>query len=186
MIFNAILLVTVIILTIVAGSAIDFSRLSHPERRTSITAAQSAIPDTEFKTLNGETAHLYNYKGRVVILNFWASWCTPCVAEFPLLLSLARSMPDRLTLIAMSLDENSEDLDLFLKKHGGDYKSLPNVVIALDPDRSISQGIFSTFRLPETVIIAPDSTFHRKIVGYTDDWTKDEMRQEILSLYAAP
>lgn len=181
MIANLLLLIAVIALTFVAGSAVDFSKLSHP-KETMAAASQAVIPDVAFKTLSGKTSHLHDYKGRVIVLNFWASWCAPCVAEFPLLLSLARSLPEDVTLIAMSLDENPDDLTRFLKKYGGDYKSLPNVVIARDPDRAISQRVFSTVKLPETIIIGPGGAFHRKIVGYSEEWKSLELQAELKSL----
>lgn len=68
---------------------------------------EEMAPDVTLDILDGEPKKLSDYKGNVVVLNFWASWCPPCVAELPDLIELADSYPEELELILLSNDRSS-------------------------------------------------------------------------------
>lgn len=136
------------------------------------------VPDIKFQSIDGIEHSLYDFKGKIIILNFWATWCTPCIIEFPELLELANNRPDDLVLIALSVDENARNIPIFLQKHNFETKK-SNVIIAHDVGKVISQDTFQTSTYPETFIIAPDLSITKKINGVVE-WNKDEEIQNFL------
>ena len=99
--------------------------------------------------------------GKMTFINFWASWCDPCVREFPSMLSLVKHFKGDLILVAISNDENKEDMMNFIKAFDAD---IPGVYLLWDPERRVSEQ-YGTFKLPETFMVGPDLKLIRKIVG---------------------
>ena len=123
--------------------------------------------------MNGTERHINDFREKTVILNFWATWCAPCVIEMPQLFEIAASRDD-IVLIALSSDLNTEALDKFLAKMNQKHLKSGNIVIALDQKRMITQGTFGTYRLPESIIISPEGKMLRKVVGAVD-WTQEKL-----------
>lgn len=132
---------------------------------------KTIVPDFSFVSLDGDEHNLHDFKGKVILLNFWASWCVPCVVEFPALLELATLREDKVVLIALSVDTAVQNIERFFKKHQFNIDP-ENVIVAHDMNKSISQDLFQTTLYPETFIIAPDLTIQKKITGMID-WTSD-------------
>lgn len=135
-------------------------------------------PDFTLTDLKGKTHTLEDFRGKTVILNFWASWCPPCVKEFPDLLALAASSPDDTVLIALSSDFEEEPMNRFLRKlerQNPEAYRLPNIVIALDKDAAITQGLFQSHLLPETILIDERGIMRRKIAGA--NWSRADMQE---------
>ncbi|MEM9083711.1 MAG: TlpA disulfide reductase family protein, partial [Planctomycetota bacterium] len=78
------------------------------------TMKTQAAPDFEFMANNGKTYALSDFKGKTILLNFWASWCPPCIKELPLLMKAAQEQ--NVILIALSSDIDKASMDKFLKK----------------------------------------------------------------------
>ena len=135
------------------------------------------VPNIMFRSIEGNLYNLYDFKGKVVLLNFWATWCAPCIAEFPELLNLAKNEQDNVILIAVSVDEKIENIKPFLKRYNLNTK-LDNVIIAHDDGKKISHDIFQISTYPETFILAPDLTIAKKANGFIE-WNSDV---EILKL----
>ena len=106
--------------------------------------------DFSFKNNTGKTYHMYDFKNKKVIVHMWATWCPPCVAEFPDLLQRMAKSPD-ITLIAMSSDQSQEDMDNFLKTLKVPTK-LPNVIYVWDKDSVLTEQVFSVSAYPETFV----------------------------------
>jgi len=116
----------------------------------------------------------------VVLIDFWASWCAPCLIEFPKMLALANQYPDQLVWLAVSVDSSQDALTNFT----GQYPPPPaNALMIWDSKKAIAQDLFQSIRYPETILIGPDFKMHRKIVGDTD-WTGAEMEAELKALFA--
>lgn len=138
-----------------------------------IEVNKEIIPNLSFTSIEGEAISLYDFKGKVVLVNFWATWCAPCIVEFPPLLELAHMKKDQIVLVALSVDEDPTKIEPFLKQHNLNIAP-KNVIIAHDQNKAISQDIFQTVLYPETYIIGPDLTLQKKIVGLID-WTGDDI-----------
>jgi peroxiredoxin len=120
--------------------------------------ASEEVPNFTF-TLDNASRELSDLQGQVVVLNFWASWCPPCVAEMPSLERLHKQFEGRgLMVLGISVDEDATIYESFLRDH---RITFPN---HRDPDRSIS-ALYGTFMYPETYIIDGEGRLVRKIIG---------------------
>jgi len=136
------------------------------------TLTGQSAPD--FTISDGSTTvHLADYRGRVVLLNFWATWCAPCVQEIPSLLELHHDRPD-LAILAVSIDENPDAYSRFLARHHVDLISVR------DPAQTAAK-LFHTEGWPETYIIDRNGVIRRKVVG-PQDWGSPEIRAYLKSL----
>lgn len=131
-----------------------------------------AAPD--FTVADGSSRiHLADYRGHVVLLNFWASWCAPCISELPSLLDLHHDRPD-LTILAVSIDEDADAYRRFLVRRHVD------LITVRDPAQKAA-GLFRTDMWPETYLIDRKGVIRRKFVGATD-WSNPEIRAYLRSL----
>lgn len=122
--------------------------------------------DFSFRTMDGTAHKLSDFRGKIVILNFWASWCAPCVREFPTLLNAAEQNKGRAVLIALSYDLNDPAMMRFLetmKKKGHNWEK-PHIYIARD-DQDIAGKLFGTTQFPETFIIDGAGQIRDKFIG---------------------
>jgi len=133
-----------------------------------------SLPDRE-----GKQVDLSAYKGKVVLLNFWATWCPPCRDEEPSLRQLARAMdPGKFQLVAVSVDEGGWPvIDKFF---GG---NVPPYVVALDSNARISQT-YGTTKYPESYLIDSSGTLRLKFIG-PRNWA-DPAVFSLLESYGAP
>ena len=116
-------------------------------------------PDLKAKDLNGKELSLEAYKGKVVLLNFWATWCGPCRAEIPSLIRIQEAYKDRLQIIGMDVDdEDEEQLRGFVKGQGINYP----VAMTSVPVRLAYGGIAA---LPTMFVINQDNKVVQKHVG---------------------
>jgi thiol-disulfide isomerase/thioredoxin len=138
-------------------------------------------PDITFKTLDGKTASLASFKGTPVILHFWASWCAPCVAEFPALLRMAQKNQKKVIILAISTDRSPEKIQNFLKKQATRPPS--NMMVIWDEHKILTEDVFQTFKLPETIILDRAGKMIRKEAGQTD-WLSPDLETLLDSLSA--
>lgn len=124
---------------------------------------KTGVPDFTVKGLDGKEVKLSDFRGKIVLVNIWATWCAPCVKEFPSLQGLVKRMGGKVVVLAVSYDKHFEDIETFIKAFGGVPE---NFLIAWDPDRKTT-GVFGTDVLPETYIISGEGKMVRKIAGET-------------------
>ena len=115
-------------------------------------------PDLKATDVNGKELSLANYKGKVVLLNFWATWCGPCRAEIPSLIRMQEAYKDRLQIIGMDVDDDEDQLRAFAKARGINYPVATTSV----PVRLAYGGIAA---LPTMFIVNQDSKVVQKHVG---------------------
>lgn len=102
---------------------------------------------------------------KIVIVTFWASWCSPCVEEFPSFELLAKESAD-VVIVAVSLDESKQEALNFLKSMKLTSQSV-NFIFIHDEDKILSKH-FGVLRLPESFIFSKDKKFQKKIIGIND------------------
>jgi len=130
--------------------------------------AQTGQAAPDFTVSDGSTSvHLASYRGQVVLLNFRATWCGPCVEEMPSLLQLHHDRPD-LAILAVSIDEDEFAYTRFLLRHHLDLTTVR------DPAQKAAK-LYHTDGWPETYIIDKKGVIRRKVVG-PQDWASPEIR----------
>jgi peroxiredoxin len=134
-------------------------RGSHPGRIGS-SAPEFTVAD------DAQTVSLTNLRGHVVVLNFWATWCIPCIEEVPSLVELQRRMP-QVTVIAISADEDAAAYRQFLTDNH------VNFVTVRDPSSRIPK-LYGTIKIPETYVIDRQGVLRRKFVS-AQNWTTPEI-----------
>lgn len=133
------------------------------------------LPDFDFYDMAGKKHSISNYKNKIVLLNFWASWCGPCHEEFPEILKVLRAHKDNVILVAISSDEKKYHIKKFFKKFKKDLDGLKaNIIIGFDPTKEISSSLFNVIKLPETFVISTDGKIVKKIVG-SKEWESDNI-----------
>jgi cytochrome c biogenesis protein CcmG, thiol:disulfide interchange protein DsbE len=113
-----------------------------------------------------QTVDLSRLKGKVVVLNLWATWCAPCVEELPSLLTLQHNVPG-IAVVAVSTDQDDTVYRKFLVQHHVD------VLTVRDADQRVNQ-MYGTVMIPETYIIDRQGVIRRKFIG-AQDWTGAEI-----------
>lgn len=147
---------------------------------TSLQTVRQPAPDFAFKVLGDHAPRkLSSLRGRVVLLHFWASWCAPCLVEFPHLVNLAAEESEWLTVVAVSADTSITAMENFL--HRSAQKIPPNFLIVADPEKRISQDLFQTIRLPETIVVDPEGNMVKKVTG-SGQWDDKKFRDFLSGL----
>jgi thiol-disulfide isomerase/thioredoxin len=129
------------------------------------------------KDAQGKTHQLSDFKGKAVIVHFWASWCPPCLDEIPQWLEAAKKFEGKpIQWIAISLDESWEDAHKILPE-----SSLPkNVVSLLDIEKKVPDE-YGSFQFPETYMLTKDHRVATKWVG-AQLWTGEQMQMVITAV----
>jgi peroxiredoxin len=155
------------------------TRLYHPARhgsvRLSVTNNYSLplVPDITLTDLSGRIFNTASLKGNVVIVNFWAAWCTPCTEEVPKFIALQQKYQNRgLEVIGISIDDDQSELRDFYRRSSMNYP-----VIAASQE--IAQAYGGILGLPTTFIIGRDGRIQKKLTGATDFTA---MEQEAVAL----
>ena len=124
-------------------------------------------PAPDFTVSDGShTVHLADYRGKVVLLNFWATWCAPCLEELPSLQALQQQLP-QVVVLAVSVDENPDAYRQFLEQHP------LNLLTVEDTERHVN-ALYGTSLFPETYVIDRRGVIRRKFVN-AKDWTNPEI-----------
>jgi len=136
--------------------------------------AKPANWDFKLKDLEGKEVELASYKGKVVLLNFWATWCGPCKAEIPGFVELQEKYKDQLTIIGYSVDDTAE----LAKKYAAEYKM--NYPILLGEGREDVQDAYGPiWGIPASFLISKDGRVCRKLMGIAP---KTVFEKEIVAL----
>ena len=131
-------------------------------------------PDFKLDSLNGKSVSLSDFKGQVVLLDFWASWCPPCQESLPHLGQVYGEKNDGVKVLAVNMGEQREAVQAFVKQQNID------VPVLLDPKNQVAQK-YNVSSIPQSVIIGKDGQVKKVFVGMGPDTFK-QIRQEIQSL----
>ena len=136
----------------------DGRRVVRPER---------PVPALALPTLAGDTLRLAERPGEVLLVNFWATWCAPCLQEIPDFVALQRELgPEGLTIVGVALDqEGAAPVRAFAQEHGINYP------LVADSTSRVADQFGRVRGLPTTFVVGPDGQIRRTVLGLfpTDD-----------------
>jgi len=164
-----VILVIAVVVTALLVARFHVARRS-PASAASATPAWEMAPDFGLESLDGRTVHLSDFRGKAVLLNFWATWCQPCKIEMPWFEQLQKQYgPEGLQVVGIAVDDaDEEDISKFAKTVGVDYS------ILLD-----NQGVREVYRvqfLPATFYVGRDGKVVDKVFGLKG---RDEIEDNI-------
>ncbi len=129
----------------------------------------ATAPDFALQTLDGKTYELSDLQGKVVLVNFWATWCPPCRAEMPSMETLYEKLRGpNFELLAVNVEGNAKEiLPEFLDKHAHSFP------ILLDTEAQVQEA-YGVYRFPETFIVGKQGVIVDHVIG-ARDWATPEM-----------
>ena len=153
-----------------------FLLISGCDRGSRPDVVGSVAPDFTVQDIDGtpRKVSLHEFKGRVVVLHFWASWCPPCVEETPSLVAMQLKLKPRVQVLAISTDDDPEAYKRFIAAR-------MNGMLTIRDSKQESNSLYHSFNYPETYIIDVDGVVRRKIIGPID-WTSKEISDYLLKL----
>lgn len=135
-------------------------------------------PDLELPDLDGNLVHLRSFPGKIVVYDFWAVWCGPCVDSLPFLQELEdRYRDEGLVVVGLHVDDNVppvEEVQAFLDTHGAGYVNLLSTVEA--------DEAFRIFAMPTTYITDRDGVVRTRHIGFNPSRTPERLEEEVRDL----
>ncbi|HEY6838268.1 MAG TPA: TlpA disulfide reductase family protein [Geobacteraceae bacterium] len=133
----------------------------------------NAAPDFTLKDLAGNDVHLKDLQGKVVLVNFWATWCPPCRSEIPSMMKLNQAMAGKpFQMLAISIDEGGKEaIEGYFKQSGTNLPAL------LDTNQKISK-LYGTTGVPETFVVDKKGVILKKVVGAME-WSDPQVIQAL-------
>ena len=149
------------------------AKLVLPGNQVSNSPAASMPADFEIRTVDGRTIKLSDYRGKVLVMDFWATWCAPCRLETPQLARLARENRDRgLEVIGLHIDDRGrsspEDIRKFIDHYGITY----TVGLATDDMFTSYLGTVDD-TIPQTLVFGRDGSLVKHLSGYSQAHGKE-------------
>ena len=152
---------------------------SQPRGQYAAPALGETVPNFTLRDETGKVIALGEYRSQIVVLNFWATWCPPCIEEMPSLNRLSERYKGKgLEVIGLSVDEDADAYSEFLASNDIKFLTLR------DAARNTSAN-YGTFRFPETYIISREGRLLRKVIGEAD-WDSPQMIEYFDELLADP
>jgi peroxiredoxin len=139
-------------------------------------AADNRAPSFSLPDAEGRFVGLDDFRGRIVVLNFWATWCAPCRHEMPAFVRLQSRYPDRVSFVGVSVDEKGWSvINPFVREIGVNY------TILLDQDSATLERYGDPSALPATFLIDEEGTLRVIIQGMVSEADLDEILKLMLS-----
>jgi thiol-disulfide isomerase/thioredoxin len=143
------------------------SHSDEPRRTQKLPISPTALPTFSYENFQDVLADLH---GKVVVVNFWATWCGPCIAEAPVLARVSRAFAGRVQFIGVDLADQTTQARAFIRKYGWPYPSVA------DPKREIQRG-FGLLGQPYTLVYDAQG---RKVQDYTGpSFSESSLRTEL-------
>ena len=145
-------------------------------RADSEQASLKPAPAFTLSDISGKKVSLSDFKGKVILLNFWATWCGPCTAEMPSFNRLyAAFKNDDFVVLAVSIDSSEKPVQSFVSAKGITFPVL------MDPDKEAYFDLYAVFALPTSFLIDRKGMIVEKILG-DREWHSPDMKKKIADL----
>jgi cytochrome c biogenesis protein CcmG/thiol:disulfide interchange protein DsbE len=122
-----------------------------------------------------QTVDLAKLRGHVVVLNFWASWCAPCIEELPSLEAMQQQLP-QIKVVSVASDESFTEYQSYLERR-------PVKLFTIFDEKQTSNALYGSFRYPETYIIDKQGIVRRKLIG-PQEFSSPEIMNQLRRLAA--
>lgn len=140
-----------------------------------VVVVGDSAPDFSITADNGRTVSAGNFGGKLLVLNFWATWCPPCINEIPSLDQFQKLFASSgVVVLGVSVDKDEQVYKRFLSR------AKVSFMTARDPGNKINAE-YGTFKFPETYLINSDGKVVMKVINETD-WTDPKMLDYVKSL----
>ena len=137
--------------------------------------AGDTAPKFKIVTDSGKTLTRGDFGGKVLVLNFWATWCPPCIEEIPSLDALQRQYgPQGVVVLAISVDKNEKAYRDFLKRANVSFQT------ARDPEADVSAS-YGTYKYPETYVVDRNGKVVAKYIS-NQNWMDEAVLKDIRAL----
>ncbi len=165
-------LLLIVILAVIGGGAYIYANMPS----TTAVVAGDVAPDFTLQDTKGNKVTLSSLRGKVVLVNFWATWCPPCIEEMPSMERLHKYMAEEdFVMLAINTEQNGRTVvPEFLKKS-------PYTFPILYDDKSVAQQQYGVYKFPESFIVGKDGTVVEKIIGPLD-WSSSKTVAYLKSL----
>ncbi len=176
-----------LLVIVLAAVAAAFSGCKSSGSQAASLATQKPLPDepeVTFKDLQGKDVSLAGLKGKVVIVNFWATWCEPCQAEIPWMIGFQKKYADKgFTLLGVAMDEEGKSVvDPYVQKTQFDVEGHPltmNYPIVLGND-DLADKFGGLLGLPTTYVITRGGKVAKRYIGLASESDLDKLIQSLL------
>ncbi len=155
-------------------SAVLCSCTRPPSEPESMLQVDSPAPKFKLPSLSGGEMSLDQFKGKIVMLDFWATWCGPCRMTMPLLEKLQKEYPNDLVLLAINLQESKDVVSDYVRKQGIDSRVL------LDEEGSVG-AVYGTESIPMQVLVDKNGIVRHVQIGFSPRMSS-QLRAEIQKL----
>ena len=145
-----------------------------PASASELKSYDGVTPTLKLNTLQGSAVDLEQYKGKLVMVQFWATYCTPCRVEMPSMNRLQTKMGDDFVILAVDMGEDAEEVQQFVDE------VKPEFTILMDEDGS-ALAEWKVFAAPATFIVDPAGTIQYTMFGATE-WDSDEIVVQLKAL----
>jgi peroxiredoxin len=137
----------------------------------SVISSDASAPGFALSSLSGESVQLKDYRGRVLLLNFWATWCAPCRLEMPAFQNRSETYKDELAVVAVNNAESPEDVQAFVDELGLTFD------ILLDSTAEV-QRLYQVRGYPTSFLIDADGMIRIQHIGLMTEGQLDGYLQE--------
>lgn len=169
---SARLIASIVLVVVIAAVAIFAIALMDDDTSAQGRLVGDIVPPVAGITMTGDEFDIDQHRGEWVVVNFFATWCPPCIIEHPELVTFAERNAGRATVVSIAFEDSAEDIEEFFLEHGGNWP-----VFTEDIDRaSVSFGVVA---LPESFIVDPTGQVVAKITGGV---TAVELEDKIVEL----